>query len=98
MSTISASTGSDSSATRDRKSVVEGKRGDLGGRRIIKKKKNKDRACSFAWKIIIKQGDVQIIECARRTYHKIYSGLRPERNDYIRSSHTVSVDSKFAVA
>src|SRR3989304_368212 len=26
-------------ATRDRKSVVEGKRGDLGGRRIIKKKK-----------------------------------------------------------
>src|SRR3712207_9561904 len=28
-------------ADRDRKSVVEGKRGDLGGRRIIKKKKIK---------------------------------------------------------
>src|SRR5256885_14611736 len=28
---------------RDRKSVVEGKRGDLGGRRIIKKKKKKRR-------------------------------------------------------
>src|SRR2546425_13350176 len=27
----------------DRKSVVEGKRGDLGGRRIIKKKKKKKR-------------------------------------------------------
>src|SRR5256885_15354709 len=30
-----------SSFCTDRKSVVEGKRGDLGGRRIIKKKKNK---------------------------------------------------------
>src|SRR2546427_11886179 len=32
------------SAGPDRKSVVEGKRGDLGGRRIIKKKKNRGRA------------------------------------------------------
>src|SRR2546429_9372224 len=30
------------SGLRDRESVVEGKRGDLGGRRIIKKKKNKN--------------------------------------------------------
>src|SRR5256885_33740 len=38
----------------DRKSVVEGKRGDLGGRRIIKKKKREstdsERACFFFFK------------------------------------------------
>src|SRR2546429_2110437 len=34
-------TGRSSTSVRDRKSGVEGKRGDLGGRRIIKKKKEK---------------------------------------------------------
>src|SRR2546427_12826828 len=32
---------------RDRKSVVEGKRGDLRGRRIIKKKKRKNEQSAF---------------------------------------------------
>src|SRR5256885_15608310 len=31
----------------DRERVVEGKRGDLGGRRIIKKKKKKETCCGF---------------------------------------------------
>src|SRR5256885_14824888 len=34
--------GVDPGGPRDRQSVVEGKRGDLGGRRILKKKKKQD--------------------------------------------------------
>src|ERR1039457_7635590 len=39
----------------DRKSVVEGKRVDLGGRRIIKKKKTKERAAEGSWGSIMRQ-------------------------------------------
>src|SRR6202000_3502861 len=39
---ILAGSGSCGSAAGDRKSVVEGKSGDLGGRRIIKKKKTQN--------------------------------------------------------
>src|SRR2546429_9902673 len=45
-----SATRSSGSPRRDRKRVVEGKRGDLGGRRIIKKKKKKrlDDTCVLA--------------------------------------------------
>src|SRR2546426_10078549 len=39
----------DRRGARDRKSVVEGKRVDLGGRRIIKKKKKERSKWSFRW-------------------------------------------------
>src|SRR3712207_9298996 len=42
--TRSSPTRSSPPTARDRKSVVEGKRGDLGGRRFIKKKKQPERS------------------------------------------------------
>src|SRR5260221_14220383 len=42
------------SGTVDRKSVVEGKRGDLGGRRIIKKKKKNKQGFYYVQTITVK--------------------------------------------
>src|SRR3990172_6874332 len=44
----------------DRKSVVEGKRGDLGGRRIVKKKRG-NRRCSREWSSDVCSSDLQSV-------------------------------------